>query len=57
MPIEVAFWKVMGNKANRIEYSSINTEAKLEDIIEEDISVLDEDLMLIRRQLELHMVN
>ena len=51
MPIEVGFWKVVGNKADRIEYSSIDTENKLENIIEKDISVLNEDLMLIGRQI------
>lgn len=51
MPIEVGFWKVSGNQVYRIEYSSIDTEKKLEDILEKDISILSEDLMLIGRQI------
>jgi hypothetical protein len=47
MTIEVVFWKVKGNKADRIEYSSIETENKLEDIMKKDLAVLNENLTLI----------
>ncbi|WP_084385835.1 endonuclease NucS domain-containing protein [Methanoculleus horonobensis] len=51
MPIEVGLWNISSNKAQRIEYSSINSERRLEDILTDDISILDEDLLLIGRQV------
>ena len=51
MPLEVGFWRVSGNQVNKIDYSSIDTEKKLEDILNKDISILDDKFMLIGRQV------
>lgn len=51
MPIEVGFWKLKNNQIEKIEYTSIETEEKLEDILEKDISILSEDILLIGRQI------
>jgi RecB family endonuclease NucS len=50
MPIEVGIWK-LGKKVERIQFSPMPTEKKLEDIISEDISILDPNLLLIGRQV------
>jgi len=50
MPIEVGIWRVT-NGVQRINYSAIESEKKLEDILEEDISILSEDLLLVGRQI------
>lgn len=50
MPIEVGLWKV-NNGVKRIDYSPIESEKKLEDILEKDISILSDQLLLIGRQV------
>lgn len=50
MPIEVGIWKVT-NGVKRINYSPIESEKKLENILETDISILSDDLLLIGRQI------
>lgn len=51
MPIEVGFWKLNNNQAEKIEFTTIETEEKLEDILENDISILSEDILLVGRQI------
>ena len=51
MPIEVNIWKISGNDISKINYSSIISESKLEDIIEKDIGILSDDLLVIGRQV------
>lgn len=50
MPIEVCLWNISSDSVKKVEYSSIDSEKKLEDILCEDISILDDDLLLIGRQ-------
>ncbi|MFQ5480943.1 MAG: endonuclease NucS domain-containing protein [Thermodesulfobacteriota bacterium] len=50
MPIEVGIWR-LGDKADRVEFSEMPSEKRLEDILAEDISILDPNLLLIGRQV------
>lgn len=50
MPIEVGIWK-LGKKLEKVSFSSIDSERKLEDTLAQDISILSSDLMLIGRQV------
>ncbi len=50
MPIEVAIWR-LGKKLEKINFSAIESEAKLEDVLADDLSLLSPDLMLIGRQI------
>ena len=51
MPVEVGFWKIDGQEIKKIEYSTIDNERKLEDILFKDISILGDDYLLIGRQI------
>jgi len=51
MPIKVSIWNVSSNNIKKIEYSSIDSERRLEDILCEDFSILDDNLLLIGRQV------
>ncbi len=51
MAVEVGFWRIEKNKLRKVEYSSIDMERRLEDLIESDFSILNTDLMLIGRQV------
>ena len=50
MPIEVGLWK-MGEMPQRVEFSAMETEKRLEDVLAKDLSILDPDLLLIGRQV------
>lgn len=50
MPIEVGIWRI-GEKLQRIDYGTIASEQKLEDFLAADIAILDENLLLIGRQV------
>ena len=50
MPIEVGLWK-MGEMPQRVEFSAMETEKRLEDVLARDLSILDPDLLLIGRQV------
>jgi len=50
MPIEVGIWR-LGNKIERVAFSPLPSEERLEDIIANDISILDPNLLLIGRQV------
>jgi hypothetical protein len=50
MPIEVGIWRIDGSP-QKISFSRLESEAKLEDILNNDISLLSSDLMLIGRQV------
>ncbi|EIM73041.1 hypothetical protein A3SI_18719 [Nitritalea halalkaliphila LW7] len=49
MPIEIGVWNISESKTRKITLSTLETENKLEDIIEQDISIISDDLMLIGR--------
>lgn len=50
MPVEVGIWK-LGKKSEKVSFSNIESERKLEDTLAQDISILSPDLMLIGRQV------
>ncbi len=50
MPIEIGFWR-LGDKAIRIPYSPMQAEKRLEDVLSDDLSILDPNLLLIGRQV------
>ncbi len=50
MPIEVALWR-MGDKLTQVQFSPMETESLLEDIIAQDITIIDPNLLLIGRQV------
>ncbi len=50
MPIEVGIWK-MGKRLQRVAFCPMETEKRLEDILAEDLSIVDPDLLLIGRQV------
>lgn len=50
MPIEVGIWK-LGAKLERVRIQPLDSEARLEDSICEDLSIIAPDLMLIGRQI------
>ncbi|MGG0670237.1 hypothetical protein [Sporosarcina koreensis] len=51
MPIEVGIWKVKGSEANRIFFSPLDSELKLESILANDISIISDDVLVIGRQV------
>jgi hypothetical protein len=50
MPIEIGIWR-LGDKPERVDFSPMETEEKLEDILASDLSILSPNLMLIGRQI------
>ena len=50
MPIELGIWR-LGGEPKKIEFSTIETEERLEEILTKDISILDPNLLLIGRQV------
>lgn len=52
MPIEVGIWKLgAGSATERVQFSPMKAEGRLEDILDGDISILDPRLLLIGRQV------
>ena len=51
MPIEVGIWRIdKGKNVKKVEFSAIETEEKLEDVLQEHIELLDPELLVIARQ-------
>lgn len=50
MPIEVGIWR-LGDKVERVEFSPMEAESRLEQVLAEDISIIDPNLLLIGRQV------
>ncbi len=50
MPIEFGIWR-LGDKLERINFSAMDAESRLEDVLAEDISVIDPNLLLLGRQV------
>jgi hypothetical protein len=50
MPIEVGIWRIDGGP-QKVSFSRLESESKLEEILDSDISLLSSDLMLIGRQV------
>lgn len=51
MPIEVGIWNITKGSIKKVDYSSIDSERKLEEIIKKDLSIISEDLLLIGNQV------
>lgn len=51
MPLELGIWKLDNNKAVKIDFSTLESENRLEDILADDISIIDPNLLLIGRQV------
>lgn len=52
MPIEVGIWDITDGSIKRVDYSVIDSERKLEEIIKKDLSIISEDLLLIGNQIQ-----
>src|SRR5215216_2118301 len=50
MPVEVGIWRINGTP-ERVHFSSIEKESKLEDVLYADIGILDPALMVVGRQV------
>jgi hypothetical protein len=51
VPIEVGVWQIVENKARKIDFSAMELESRLEDILADDISIINPDILLIGRQV------
>lgn len=51
MSIEVGVWQISNNKAEKIAFSALESERRLEDILADDISIINPDILLIGRQV------
>lgn len=50
MPVEVGIWRI-GEQIQRIVFSPLETERKLEEVAARELSIIDPDLMLVGRQI------
>jgi len=50
MPIEVGIWR-LGERLEKVSFSSIESESRLEDVLASNISILSPELMLLGRQI------
>src|SRR5262245_61661147 len=50
MAIEMGLWR-LGYGATRIDYSPMDSESRLEQVLADDISIIDPNLLLIGRQV------
>jgi len=51
MPIEIGLWNVTDDKVDKVDFSTIESEERLENILSKDVSILDEDFLIIGRQI------
>ncbi|MFP4459295.1 MAG: endonuclease NucS domain-containing protein [Candidatus Zixiibacteriota bacterium] len=51
MPIDVAIWNITDDKVNKVNFSAIDSERRLEEILTDDISILGDDYLIIGRQV------
>lgn len=51
MPIEIGIWRIDNGQPGKIAFSTLESERKLEEILNNDISPLSSNLMLIGRQV------
>ncbi|MFA7288365.1 MAG: hypothetical protein WC055_05740 [Melioribacteraceae bacterium] len=47
MPIEVAIWEVSKERINKVDYSSIESENKLEKILTKDLSIISHECSIL----------
>ena len=50
MPIEVGLWK-LGDRLEKIDFTPMDSESRLEQVLADDVSVIDPNLLLIGRQV------
>lgn len=51
MPIEVGFWNITEDKIKKVDFSPIDSEERLEDVLFKDINILGGDYLIIGRQV------
>lgn len=51
MPVELALWRIDGGTPRRLPMQRIDREARLEDLIQQDVNILELDILLIGRQV------
>ena len=51
MPIEIGIWNITDDKVDKLNFSAIDSEKRLEEILTKDISILGENYLLIGRQV------
>lgn len=51
MSIEVGIWKLENSKAGKINFRAIDAESRLEDILTNDISIINPNLMVLGKQV------
>jgi RecB family endonuclease NucS len=51
MPVEVGIWRIGNGSPERVHFSPIEKESKLEEVLHADIGVLDPSLMVVGRQV------
>ena len=51
MPIEVGFWNITDNKVKKVDFSPIDSEKRLEDILAREATILGEEFLIIGRQI------
>lgn len=52
MSVEVGLWQLIGNAAKPVAEATMPSEKLLEDVLENDISILDDDLLVVGRQFQ-----
>jgi hypothetical protein len=50
MPIEVGIWRI-DQQLQRVPFSALDSEARLEQVLVQDISILSQGLMVVGRQV------
>jgi hypothetical protein len=51
MPVEVGIWRIGNGSPERVHFSPIEKESKLEEVLHADIGILDPSLMVVGRQV------
>lgn len=51
MPVEIGVWRIDGGAPKRLQWSAMETEAKLEKVLVQDITLLDSELFLVGSQV------
>lgn len=51
MPIEIGIWNITNDRVDKINFSSIDSEKRLEEILSKDISILGDTYLIIGRQV------
>lgn len=52
MPQEIGLWEIREGRLEKVQRSVISLEEELEDLLEQDVSIIGDDLLVIGRQVE-----